>query len=134
MALFAIASSLLQQDYHGYTDTAQARKDALHKEGKTFLRRLAKTLGLPVGSYNIRCNRGGIAVSGEVTLHGDRLYVQLAEMAIGSDGLELLYRPCRGKKDYTGGPNQFVSLRTLAKSPEKWESFLEDCRHLSREG
>lgn len=38
------------------------------------LRRLAEALALQPAAFDLRFNKGGIAVSGEVTLHGDELY------------------------------------------------------------
>lgn len=132
MAVLSIAPSLLQEDYHGYTEAAQTRKDALHKAGRTFLHKLAKEAGLPAGSYDIRSNRGGIAVSGEVTLHADHLYVQLSEMGVGYEGLDVLYRSCKTRQDYVGGRNHFASLRELAKHPEQLAFFIRECHRLAQ--
>ncbi len=89
-----------------------AQKRSFHATARTRLRRLATELGLPSGSYNVRSNAGGIAVSGEVTLHGERIYVQVGQPAMGDDS-GILIRSCRGLKDYTGGANHFASLRLL---------------------
>src|SRR5271165_6273454 len=53
-----------------------------------------------------------IAVSGEITLHHERLYVQVCQPATGSDS-GILIRSCKGRADYTGGPNNFVPLSCL---------------------
>ena len=57
-------------------------------------------------------NRGGIAVSGEVTLHADDLYVQVSQSTMGSDA-GILFRSCKGRHDYTGGQNHVSSLDLL---------------------
>jgi hypothetical protein len=43
------------------------------------LKALADALRLSSGEFDLRSNKGGIAVSGEVTLHGDDLYVQVSQ-------------------------------------------------------
>ena len=75
-------------------------------------------------------NLGGIAVSGEVTLHHDRLYVQICQPATRCDS-GILIRTCRGRKDYTGGRNNFAPLRCL-DNIEALAGFCE--RVLDREG
>jgi len=54
-------------------------KRLFHSRGKPQLRRIATALGLEPGSYDLRSNQAGIAVSGEITLHGDHLYVQVSQ-------------------------------------------------------
>ena len=81
------------------------------------LRRLAAALGLAPGSYDIRNNAGGVAVSGEIILHGARVYVQVSQPATGHD-TGVLFRTCEGRKDYSGGPNNFVSLDLLNRPDE----------------
>lgn len=126
--MLKIPSSLkTKADINGYSDAAQARKDAMHKDGAKFLKALAKELGLQPGQYSVRSNVAGIAVSGEVTLHADHLYVQLQE-SLSGPGLHLLYRSCRNQKDYTGGQNHFIGLLTLAEDGQ--QRFLETCHKL----
>ena len=89
-----------------------APKETFHREGKKVLRALAKSMGLEAGSYDIRSNKAGIAVSGEVTLHGENIYVQLSQPCYGS-GNEILYRTCNGRKDYSGNTNNFAAVSEL---------------------
>jgi hypothetical protein len=42
------------------------------------------------GDYDLRSNEAGLAVSGEITLHADRLYVQVSQSAMGYDAMEPL--------------------------------------------
>src|SRR3546814_7738569 len=49
------------------------------------MRRLADALALDEGSFDIRSNKGGPAVSGEVTLHGEDVWVQLSLGLSGPD-------------------------------------------------
>lgn len=46
-----------------------AAKRLFHSRARSQLRCLATALGLPPGSYDLRSNPAGIAVSGEITLH-----------------------------------------------------------------
>lgn len=53
------------------------RKYRFKQLGGKVLRRLAKDLGLPQGSYEVRYNAGGSAVTGESTLRANGIYVHL---------------------------------------------------------
>lgn len=86
-------------------------KRGLHKDSAAYLRILAEQLELPEDSYEIRQNEGGIAVSGEITLHSDSLYVQISQWADAGDNLRLLIRGCRSRADYTGFVNNTVVLQ-----------------------
>lgn len=87
-------------------------KCEFHLRARRQLRRLADALGLAPGSFDLRSNKGGSAVSGEVTLHADHLYVQACQPATGHDS-GVLFRACEGRKDYIGGRNNFASLDLL---------------------
>ncbi len=111
-------------------------------------RQLATALRLRAGSFDLRSNKAGIAISAEVTLHHERsepgpltsestqggsrrgVYIQVSQPAFGGDTggagqghhqAELgwvasggvLIRTCRGRRDYVGGLNHFVSLTML---------------------
>jgi hypothetical protein len=73
---------------------------------------LGQALGFPTGSYDLRSNPAGIAVSGEITLHAEQLYVQVSQPCMGCD-TGILFRRCSGRKDYVGGHNNFASLDLL---------------------
>lgn len=45
------------------------RKRRFHSAVRIRLRHLAKELGFAASSFDVRSNKGGIAVSGEITLH-----------------------------------------------------------------
>ncbi|MBA3448357.1 MAG: hypothetical protein H0T56_12260 [Pseudaminobacter sp.] len=92
------------------------QKKRFHLAARARLRKLATELRLPSGTYIIRSNRGGIAVSGEITLHHGRAYVQVSQFALTS-GHGILIRTCKGRRDYTGGPNNFVALTLLDDIP-----------------
>ena len=101
-----------------YTPCAynEAQKRSFHTTGRKRLKALAAALGLEAGAYDVRSNLGGTAVSGEVTLHGEHLYVQICQPATGWDS-GILIRTCQGRKDYTGGANHFAPLSRLDDIP-----------------
>ena len=92
-------------------------KRLFHRNARRQLLALAAALGLDEEACDLRSNQGGVAVSGEVTLHADRLYVQVCQPATGSD-TGILFRSCEGRRDYTGGRNHFASLDLLHRPDE----------------
>ena len=87
-------------------------KKAFLQRGRRQLRRVARAMGLVTGQYEVRVNRGGIAVSGEVTLHTDLIYCQLFQSCLRRNA-RLMYRTCEGRKDYCGGQNNFLPGNVL---------------------
>ena len=92
------------------------RKRRFHTVTRARLRRLAAELGLSPASFDLRSNQGGIAVSGEITLHHERVYVQVCQPAARAD-TGILIRTCEGRRDYTGGRNHFAPLSMLDDIP-----------------
>lgn len=115
----------------GYSETGAAAKATLHSSGRAFLKHLAGDLGLKSTQYDIRSNKGGVAVSGEVTLHADHLYVQLSESFVGSDKITVMYRSCKDRKDYAGGANNFSSVDKLTNGA--YPGFVARCQTLMQE-
>jgi hypothetical protein len=105
-------------------------KRLFHRHARAQLLKLAEALGLQPGEYDLRSNEAGIAVSGEITLHTDRLYVQASQSAMGAD-TGILFRSCAGRRDYTGGRNNFASLDLLHR-PVELAALIR--RHVSVEG
>lgn len=64
----------------GYCDPKL--KQSFHNRGMRLLRLLAEEIGLVTADYDTRSNKGGIAVSGEVWLQSESLYVQLNQSPI----------------------------------------------------
>ena len=81
--------------------------------GKTFLRALAKDLGLR--DVKVMSNAGGIAVSGECYLYGMweecGLYICLEQPSVSQN--VLLYRSIRSTNDHKGGYNNYVTRSEL---------------------
>lgn len=101
-------------------------KKAFAKEAKRQLRRLAKELDLPTGSYDLRYNEGGIAVSGEATLHTDNLYVQIEK---GFSPGTVMYRACDNRKDFTGKTNHFTDEGVFDE--DRIGDFADELRQLA---
>lgn len=88
----------------------EANKKEFKRLSQKLLRALATELGLERTDRDIRYNPGGIAVSGDSTLHADHLYVTFN---VDGFGLGVLVRTCKHRKDYTGGPNRWFSFERL---------------------
>jgi len=86
-------------------------KRAFHVEARKALRLLGDALGLAAGSFDIRICAGGPAVSGEVILHADRLYVQVSISSLG--GHDVMFRRCRDRSDYCGERNHWARIEDL---------------------
>jgi hypothetical protein len=89
-----------------------AQKKLFHAKGRGALRALAKELRLPPNSFDIRSCLGGVAVSGEIILHGASIYIQISQPATGADS-GVLIPSCNGRRDYWGGRNHFAPLWLL---------------------
>jgi hypothetical protein len=100
----------MQIDHMESVSYDAGQKAIFHRQADAALRRLAAALGI---NDTPRHNQGGIAVSGEITLHSESLYVQIAQ-TFGSLPL-VMYRTCEGKKDYSGGTNNFCTVAELAQ-------------------
>ena len=104
-------------DWYAHCSYEPDRKRRFHSTARARLRQLAYALGFAAGSFDVRSNQGGIAVSGEITLHHDDVYVQVCQPATRADS-GILIRTCAGRRDYTGGRNHFAPLRSLDDIPE----------------
>ncbi len=107
------------------------RKQCFHRAARTFLKSLVAALALPAGSYELRTNRGGRAVTGETVLHGEHLYVYVFEEGRGET--RVLYRACASRRDYCGGPNHYADMREL-ETIENQARFVRACRGLMQVG
>lgn len=88
------------------------QKRAFHREAGKVLRALARELGFEPGTFDLRSNLAGIAVSGEITLHHENIYIQVCQSSTGSNK-GVLIRTCEGRKDYSGGPNNLMTYDVL---------------------
>jgi hypothetical protein len=96
----------------GACNYESGNKAAFQRLGRKLARDIRARLGYADNNESgaeIRICAGGIAVGGEVILHTPSLYIQ-----ISIDRGDILYRTCRGPKDYTGGRNHFHKLEDIA--------------------
>ena len=103
-------------DWHANCSYESKRKRRFHTMARARLRDLATELRLTAGAFDLRSNAGGIAVSGEITLHSERVYVQVCQPATRAD-TGILIRSCDGRRDYSGGRNHFAPLALLDDIP-----------------
>lgn len=87
-------------------------KRAFHREARSALRIAARHLGLDHDQYDLRSNMAGIAVSGEITLHADEIYIQISIPGF-TPGREVMFRLCKGRRDYRGEMNNFCDIAVL---------------------
>jgi len=91
--------------------TARRRNCFIRKDAPPCARS-QKELRLPPNSFDIRSCLGGVAVSGEVILHSESVYIEISQPASGADS-GVLIRSCRGRRDYEAGRNHFAPLALL---------------------
>ena len=123
-----VPAALLAQGITAYDEAGMEAKKAFHRAGKAFLTGIAKALGLGSSLYDLRSNAGGMAVSGEVTLHTDELYLQLSESCT-KPGISLMYRSCTSRKDYCGHRNHFISAQDL-RQKDRQADFMRTLESL----
>lgn len=99
-----------------------AAKRVFHAEGRAAMRRLAEALALDPKAYEVRSNRGGAAVSGEITLHADEVWVRLSLVGFGQDN-EVVFRRVNGRDDHCGDRNHTASINELL-APDRFAERL----------
>jgi len=99
-------------------------KDSFHRDGRSFLKRLQKVLGV---TGKVKSNRAGVAVYGDVRLTvGDGATNHLEVVFLSDEfpeqpaKIKVLYRKLF--KDHLGfertGPNQWMTLASVEADPE----------------
>lgn len=115
-------------------------KTEAHNDAARILRSFARNvLGLKDDKFSVRSNKGGIAVSGEVTLHTEPLpecnygiYIQISQSSMGP-GMSVLYRACKHRADYTGFRNYWNSMADLFKSEKRISEFHDEIIRICKE-
>ena len=82
---------------------------------------VAEDLGLAPGTFEVRTCKGGSAVPGEVILHAESVYLCIGTSMPGGE-LVGYARSCKGRKDYTGGVNRWLSTRMT------FDKMVQVCR------
>jgi len=84
-------------------------KTSFRAATKSVLEDLVLALGLPDGTYDLRWNAGGVAVSGDWTVHTDAFHLIVS---VG-DVRPVRYRTCTSRHDHTGGLNRWATAEQL---------------------
>lgn len=122
------AELLTSSEFNAYSDAGSKLKALMHSKGKTLMREIAKRMDPDFGDFTVRSNSGGIAVSGEVTLHAEHLYVMLSDSSTGQ-GLQMMYRSCASRKDCVGAQNNWVKLSDFSQE-DRQERVLAEMNRL----
>ncbi len=104
----ATKSNLLEYSGPSVDEGGQPNKEAFHRQAKKLLKEIAGRLHL--NGFEIRSNKAGPGSVGEITLHGERIYIQLSEPMINC---AFMWRLVKGRKDYTGLRNQWMAYEKL---------------------
>ena len=126
--LFDFTKAMLELENAGYRPINPSQKNSFQRLGLAFVRQLAVDVGMTPGSYRVSYNKGGPAVSGDVTLHHKNVYVQFNADQICK---WILYRSCNGMKDYTGGINRQEYWRNLTDE-DGYMAFVEKLQDIIR--
>ncbi len=117
---------LVQGTLIGGDPVPGSRKAEFLRTGKRILKTLAtEYLKLPPGTFDLRTNPAGPAVSGDVILHGEHVYVQFEQSAMTRC---FLWRTCKERRDYTGGPNHWSQWDDLLDLEQFAEDILIELR------
>lgn len=111
-----------------YPDDGLPDKINFHKLAKKVCKQIASDLELAKETFRVNTNMAGDACGGETTLHTDSFYLQFCtpECLTPDTGyrseLEILYRSCKGHKEYSNhGANNWT---TYAKAFQDYPKFL----------
>lgn len=96
-----------------------SRKDLFHRRAKHMCKIIAEIMK---DNPDIRTNKGGPAVMGETTYHGDKIYIQF-----GDNGI--MYRCVKSKKDYVGGRNNWI---VYSNFEQYFDSFIKHLRTMQQ--
>jgi len=127
-----LARLMLSEESGSYNDAFKAK---FRLVGKKAMKELARLLGLR--TFDIQFNPGGIAVSGDLRLmgmwsEGNGVYISMNKDFPSAPYGQILYRTIKHMKDFTGGPNQWMSYETL-RDPVRLKELLCRLRPLSEQ-
>jgi hypothetical protein len=136
------------RELNEYSDYGAKAKKRFLNEGRSILRILAQELGL--SKYEVKINKAGIAVSGDVTLigvwdDGDNsrgIYISLSEPAMyvghpfifgreyDPDECVFMYKSVQHMKDWSGGRNQWTGFNDFKDLTALSKKLEENVRYL----
>jgi hypothetical protein len=122
-----IPASLLKRNIFNLGGGSAEDKAKFHADGKKFLKAFAAEIGV-ADACEISSCLGGPGVLGEVGLHADSLYLTIFESI--EPGVRIMYRSCKGRKDHTGGPNMYVTMKDI-NEPDALARFVATCKRMA---
>ncbi len=125
-------ASLLNTKELSYNDEA---KQKYARIGRAAFRALAGTM--PFVEVDVRFNAGGIAVSGDLTLHGmfadgTGIYMNLNQHSWDGSKVSCYCRSVKSMKDYTGGRNNWVSGPELQNVKKLIQTLIATAKEPAR--
>ena len=89
-----------------------AVKNEFHRLGRCTMECIVGAMGIvDEMDYDVRSNMGGITVCGAITLHTNKVYIQMSKSDHGTG--RIMYRSCRSLRDYSGGKNYWICMEDL---------------------
>lgn len=121
--MFATGRLIMAKTYDWTKNCTQRSEDKVlfHSVARTRFKALAKDLGLAAGTFSIRSNMGGPAVSGEVILQHDDFRIEASNPGSRhEDGLRMHTCADRNNDSRFTGNNHYAPLGWLedAKRPD----------------
>ena len=92
-------------------------KRRFHCHARAQLLKLAEALGLTLGEYDLRSNEGASPSAARSRCMPIGFTYRRANRPLGAD-TGILFCSCEGRRDYTGGHNNFASLDLLHRPDE----------------
>lgn len=114
-------AKLVEQPIHG-----EKLKKEFRRLATKVMKELVAAIGLEKGTYDIKYNAGGIAVSGEVWLFAEKFFVEFSQTSLGS---MFMYRTCEKRGDSGSLPkhrNQWMHYRVLEDMPLAAETIARN--------
>jgi hypothetical protein len=128
MALI-VTKELFASTRNGFTPDVATKKQLFYLASTKLLLQLALELKLTSEDFVIRSNAGTKSASGELTLHGDSIFVQLYE-SFGHRGVGILYRRCKSRNDFIGGVTRGCIIND--SNTKRLETFVRECKSMVR--
>jgi len=102
-------AKVLVLPFGGVPTSAKTQPHGCKAAANAFFRAVAKGVGLSKDQFTLRYNASGDW--GETTFHTDTVYMHVHFDKTDEWTLGLLGRTCQGRTDFSGGPNQWLSVR-----------------------
>jgi hypothetical protein len=112
---------MILQNLGDFNTRDDSEKKKFHTNAKKVLHEIGSRLGLSKSDFDVRSNKAGSASSGDITFHSDKLYITIGGVSVE----KVMYRSCNGRKDYSGGSNQWTTIDNLLS-----DSFIDKAKRI----